>query len=232
LTETVATPRYDKSLIFTTDDKVLTAGQEYAVTLRADDFAAIGYQFTLNHTEGVEILRIQKGNLADVDENNFGRFKTAMTTSWNGRSESKSVEVFTLILKAHKNMRLSQVLSITSALTQAEAYDINGERMGVKLQFTGSNTEGGEFALYQNEPNPFDNQTKIAFQLPEDSEVKLTIYNAAGQVLKTIGSRYMGQKGYNEIRLTKAELNASGVLFYRLDTPTHSATKKMIILNQ
>jgi hypothetical protein len=37
-------------------------------------------------------------------------------------------------------------------------------------------------------------------------------------------------KGFNQISLTKAELNATGVLYYQIDTPTHTATKKMIII--
>ncbi|MBK8491395.1 MAG: T9SS type A sorting domain-containing protein [Saprospirales bacterium] len=34
-------------------------------------------------------------------------------------------------------------------------------------------------------------------------------------------------KGYNEIQLN--ELNNSGVYYYRLDTPTHSATRKLVV---
>jgi hypothetical protein len=36
-------------------------------------------------------------------------------------------------------------------------------------------------------------------------------------------------KGYNTITLQRAELE-TGILFYQLDTPTHSATKKMIVV--
>jgi hypothetical protein len=35
-------------------------------------------------------------------------------------------------------------------------------------------------------------------------------------------------KGYNEVRLS--DIAATGVLYYQLDTPTDSATKKMIII--
>jgi hypothetical protein len=36
--------------------------------------------------------------------------------------------------------------------------------------------------------------------------------------------------GYNEININKSDLNASGVMYYRLETPEHTATKKMIII--
>ena len=38
------------------------------------------------------------------------------------------------------------------------------------------------------------------------------------------------QKGYNNITLDVSEINATGVLYYQLDTEGHSANKKMIII--
>ncbi|MBL7815137.1 MAG: T9SS type A sorting domain-containing protein [Saprospiraceae bacterium] len=217
-----------KALLFTADDIDMVAGKEYAITFSSDDFNVQAFQFTLNHTEGVEIVQIEKGQLTDLTENNFGRFKTALTMSWNGRFKGKLDNVFSLVLRAKQNIKLSEALTIGSNLTKAEAYDSAGDEMDIKLIISGLNTEGGNFALYQNEPNPFDNQTKIAFHLPTESQAKLTIYDAAGRVLNTIERKFA--KGYNEIRLTKEDLQTTGILYYRLDTPTHSATKKMIII--
>jgi hypothetical protein len=36
--------------------------------------------------------------------------------------------------------------------------------------------------------------------------------------------------GANQITLTKGDLNASGVMYYRLETADFSATKKMIVI--
>jgi hypothetical protein len=120
-------------------------------------------------------------------------------------------------------------LAIGSNLTTAEGFTSKGEILDVKLAFKGKNTEGSTFALYQNEPNPFFEETKIAFNLPLDTKAKITITDAAGRVLKTIEGNYL--KGYNEINVSKTELNTTGIVFYRLETPTHTATKKMIVLN-
>ena len=163
-----------------------------------------------------------------MTENNFGRFKTALTTSWNGHFKGKTDEIFTIVLRAKQNVLLSNVLTLGSNLTATEAYDSAGNLMDVKLIFNNKNTEGGAFALYQNEPNPFDNQTKVSFYLPTESNAKLTIYDVSGRILSTIEQKF--DKGYNEIRLKKEEIHATGILYYRLDTPTHSATKKMIIM--
>ena len=206
----------------------IKAGKEYKITFRADDFNVQAFQFTLNHTEGVEIVNIENSHFPGMTENNFGRFKTALTTSWNGHFEGKTDNIFTIVLRAKQNIWLSDVFTIGSNLTEAEAYDKDGNILDVKLVFKGTDTEGGTFALYQNEPNPFDSQTKISFHLPTESNAKLTIYDAAGRIVKTIEKIFA--KGYNEMLLSKEHFNTSGIFYYRLDTPTHSATKKMIIM--
>ncbi len=219
----------NKALNFEADDVNLDAGKDYTITLRSTDFNAQGFQFTLNFTEGVEIVKVLNGNLPDMSEANLGRFKNALTMSWNGNFVGKSAEILTLIIRAKTNIALHDALAIGSNLTTAEGFKANGEILDVKLAFKGQNTEGGNFSLYQNEPNPFFDETKIAFNLPEDAKAKITITDAAGRVLKTIQNVYL--KGYNEISISKTELNTSGIVFYRLETPTHTAVRKMIVLN-
>jgi Secretion system C-terminal sorting domain len=102
--------------------------------------------------------------------------------------------------------------------------------LDIELEFKGKNalnTEG--FTLNQNEPNPFDSETKISFNIPkETSQGRLTIYDATGRIVKSIESPF--KQGYNEFTIQRTELNTTGIFFYRIDTPTHSATKKMFVL--
>ncbi len=92
---------------------------------------------------------------------------------------------------------------------------------------SGKNT-GGVFALYQNTPNPVDNSTNIEFNLPNEESVNLKVFNISGQVL--VSKNIEGKSGYNDVNITKSELNASGVLFYRLQSSDNTATKKMVVL--
>jgi hypothetical protein len=82
------------------------------------------------------------------------------------------------------------------------------------------------FALYQNEPNPFEDQTTIGFTLPAASSATLTVYDEIGRVVFTQKGEY--GKGYNALSLDRMLLNTSGVLYYTLETATDVATKKMI----
>ena len=120
------------------------------------------------------------------------------------------------------------MLTVNSSVTMAEGYDAAGNAMNVTLKFNTGKVAGGEFALYQNTPNPVALSTKVGFNLPKDGQAKLTVYTTDGKVLSVINNTY--KAGYNEITINKSDLNVSGMLYYRLDTQDNSATRKMIII--
>jgi hypothetical protein len=151
-----------------------------------------------------------------------------ITTSWhdaNARSFDAGERLFGLTFRAKAAGTLSELVNVNSRYTAAEAYGAADELLDVQLNFTGELSEG--FALYQNVPNPFEHTTIISFRLPETADAQLTITDASGRVLKVVQGTFA--KGYNEVRVDG--LDATGLLYYRLDTPTHTATKKMIILD-
>ena len=54
----------------------------------------------------------------------------------------------------------------------------------------------GAISLTQNYPNPFNPGTHIQYGLPRAAEVDLTIYNAAGQQVRTLASGFQGAGRY------------------------------------
>jgi len=93
--------------------------------------------------------------------------------------------------------------------------------------------EGGtmipfEFALLQNYPNPFNPATTINYQLPNTSNVKLTIYDALGHVVNLLVNETQ-TAGNHEI-VWNAGAFPSGVYFYRLEAGSFVSNKKMILL--
>lgn len=215
-------------LLFHAKDMKLKAGQTYTVPFYGDDQTVYGYQFTMELGEGVELLDVTNG-VATAENFGFALLEEgALTTSWNEaetRRLGSEEAIFTLVLKAKYNTTLSEELSTSSRYTMAEAYGANGELLNVQLSF--GNEVAAGFELYQNIPNPFTGITRIGFRLPEPTNATLTVTDAAGKVVRVVKGEYA--RGYNEVNLSDFG-GVSGVLYYRLDTPTHSATRKMVIL--
>jgi hypothetical protein len=214
--------------VLETEDKALKAGDVYEIELKTRRLNAAGFQFTLN-TDGIDVQQMKKGSLLNFTDGNVAIFKNALTVSWNSENNAQNdaeADVMKLQIRARKSGRLSDFLALTSTLTTAEAYNTQGEAMNIALEFKGKQTDA-EFTLFQNEPNPFDAETKISFVLPLGNMAKLTVFDASGRtVFKTEGNF---QKGYNELTIQKSDLGTTGIYFYRLETGTHTAIKKMII---
>ncbi|RKU37225.1 hypothetical protein C6496_10795 [Candidatus Poribacteria bacterium] len=95
-----------------------------------------------------------------------------------------------------------------------------------------------ETKLHANYPNPFNPETWIPYQLAEDTEITIRIYNASGQVVRTLftGNRAAGyylsrsKAAYWDGRNELGEPVASGVYFYELATPTFKQTKQLVVL--
>ncbi len=221
--------RNNAKLTIQTDDRWIDKGKEYAIAFTCNDFNVLSYQFTLGFTEGVaQVQSIEANNdLPNLNDGNFGVFKNAITTSWNGNAQTTTPQLFTLHFIAHQSGQLSEMLSINSSMTMAEAYNSQRQPMAIELKFNNQKAPIEQLTLYQNHPNPFDKETTIAFNLPKETKAKLSIYNTQGQIVYTLSDKF--KAGYNEILVSKDDLKASGVLYYRLDTPEHSATRKMII---
>lgn len=84
------------------------------------------------------------------------------------------------------------------------------------------------YALRQNYPNPFNPATKISFDLPEKSAVKLTVYDLLGRRVAVLAEG-VTEAGTHEVEFDASAL-PSGLYFYRLDAGTFSDTKKMVLL--
>ncbi len=227
------------NLVINTENTYLPQGEEIEVPFSVSDMQNInGYQFTLNvDLDQVDIVEVLEGDLPEMNEDNFGIAMEDgwITTSWNAAPDAELAEdtrLFTLVLRAKTDIEVANVIELTSDVTAAEAYDTDDKQSGVDLNFsqnvTAANTVQAEgYELYQNTPNPFRDQTTIAFDLAEAGYAVLTIYNAAGTELYRKEGQYAA--GRNSIMIQRHDLNASGVVYYKLQTKQFEATKKMVI---
>jgi len=92
--------------------------------------------------------------------------------------------------------------------------------------------------LLQNYPNPFNPDTWIPYQLKEDSNVVIRIYNATGLLVRSlnIGYRQRGfyiskdRAAYWDGRNEADELVASGIYFYTIQTGKYTSIRKMLLM--
>ncbi|MCW8804994.1 MAG: T9SS type A sorting domain-containing protein, partial [Ignavibacteriaceae bacterium] len=79
-------------------------------------------------------------------------------------------------------------------------------------------------------PNPFNPSTTIKYQLPEEGNVSLKIFNSLGEeVANLIDNEYRTNGSHSKLYIVNSSL-PSGVYFYRLQAGNYVETKKMILL--
>ena len=128
----------------------------------------------------------------------------------------------------------------TSLTVTFVATDGCGNKASMDATFTALPTMGGmggtnddvaedNLHLFQNQPNPFEDETSISFFLPKGGEATLSIYDVSGKLLKEIRGDY--SQGMNVEEINRSELQGAGLLYYKLSTDTESATRRMILLD-
>jgi aminopeptidase N len=85
-----------------------------------------------------------------------------------------------------------------------------------------------KFALYQNDPNPFNPMTNITFDLPEKSYVKLTVYDLLGREITNLVNGSL-DAGKHVINFNASSLS-SGIYFYKIEATKFTETKRMLLL--
>lgn len=100
---------------------------------------------------------------------------------------------------------------------------------GIDNDSDGDIAEEGKLQLFQNQPNPFSNQTVISFYLPEATKATLSIYDVSGKLLKVIRGDYSA--GMNMEEISRSDLQGAGMLYYKLSTDSETATRRMILLD-
>ncbi len=100
---------------------------------------------------------------------------------------------------------------------------INPERIAEDIKIIPTKT-----SLFESYPNPFNAATTISFDLIEDGDALLKIYNLTGQHVETLVDGYTPAGQHN---ITwDASTYSSGVYFYKLTTENQIFTKRMTLL--
>jgi hypothetical protein len=85
-----------------------------------------------------------------------------------------------------------------------------------------------EFNLKQNYPNPFNPKTKIVYAVPEEVDVKISVYNILGKEVALLVNEKKAP-GFYELNFGGEKL-PSGVYIYNIEAGNFISSKKMILL--
>jgi hypothetical protein len=87
--------------------------------------------------------------------------------------------------------------------------------------------------LYQNYPNPFNPTTQIRYDLPEDANVNITIYDIMGRSIRSLVNSNQ-TAGYRSIQWNATnnlgEPVSAGMYIYTIQSGEFRQTKKMVLL--
>ncbi len=215
------------------ENEFVLANQTYKIPIRADRFDDVdGFQFTLKYDAQHLVYQGVEPGVLSINNSHFGDLEPGvLTSSWNSdyavNHEADEV-LFYLIFNVLKDGNLQALLDISNDVIDSEAYGSDESTKDIHLNFTEieQNEIKYDYILFQNEPNPFKDITNIRFQLPEDANCHLIIYDLMGKIISQQSS--FGKKGMNEWMLNIPKEVKPGVLFYKLVNSYGEQTRRMI----
>lgn len=215
----------------TTDDRSLLAGETYTFYLNADLNNFQGFQFTTALNQSVELVDVVPALLS---KEQLGIFSSQgmITAAWSDLepANNQNQALFGITIRAKQAVELSKVITINSRMTPAESVSELDKGTGtVILQVGNTNVSATEdFALFNNQPNPFNDFTNIRFQLPNAMQVNVQISDVSGRVIQTINQNF--EAGEHQLQLTNKQFPAAGVYYLSMTAGDFTANQKLIFI--
>jgi hypothetical protein len=144
-----------------------------------------------------------------ASSNNFD----VATFTWN--APAAGTGTVTLYLSGSQGTKSGPNTKIILSSTEQNASAVNDRNAAPDL-----------FCLEQNFPNPFNPSTEITYQLPADGHILLTVHDVLGKETVSLVNG-VETAGKHTVRFNAASL-AGGVYFYRLQTGSFTAIRKML----
>lgn len=217
------------TMLLEVEDLQMVAGEFYDLPFYANMDNIAGYQFTME-------LPTEVGELVSVEpiltrEENFGLFKTdgKLTSAFvNVDDPGGQQHLFSLRVRAKSDARLGDHLTITSSITESEAYDFEYNTLALALKLKEQQIVYDESKLLPNFPNPFREKTTIRFYLEQAGSVEIQVQDALGRTITKIEEEF--QQGYHQLPLAGSTLGETGVYYYQIKTDHGFEDRQQLIL--
>lgn len=227
--------RNSEPLVLEAIDRTWNPGEVVEVTLQSpniDGYA--GFQATLQY--GVDLLDLKEIRTEEItlaEGVNYSIQEAtgsiALAIDWTG-SLGANTKTMTLVFEARKKGTLKQALRLNGGLLVPEAvsqdFDITDVTLKIRQDLVSNDTKE-PFVLFGNQPNPFNGETVISFELPEAGDITLAVYDLSGRLVYERDAYFY--KGYNQMAVTRQDLGVTGLLVYQIRTAHGTATQRMLV---
>lgn len=223
--------RSQESMVLAYDHSIYTEGEVVEVPVYAGTTAKIaGLQYEAK-LGTAEVLEVRSGAM-DIEASNYNVVDGTFAFSWNTAMSStfdRDEVLFTVILKATEAGSTSDLFRISENDIKAEAYDVDLSIMDLTIEAR-NHAASYEFAVEQNNPNPFAGSTVVEIQLPEAGNVDFAVFNLTGQRIFAQSKDYTS--GKHAIILDGETITTNGVMYYQVTYGGKTITKKMISIGK
>lgn len=208
-------------------DRNVMRGEIVEIQVMADKAGMIyGLQTQLN-SNGL-IIRDIKGAAMSLELNNYvipaTNIARMSVTTPQGVRVTEGRVLFTIEAEVLKSGLLSEMLSINREFA-SELYTNNLEVESFNINWR---KEDAAFALTSVTPNPWNVQTQISFELPQQGMVTFKVRDYTGKsIISTIDQYPAGQ---NVIQMNSSDLGQPGVYIYELRFGDKLISGKMILI--
>ena len=181
-------------------------------------------------TSESDVFRLEK----DIQAGTLVGAKLGVGHPWLGR-----VRLATLELEVNSSIDSVHPLNPTVSVDAAHLVSVDGHsiRVGVEPFFM-DRLRPSQTRVFPNYPNPFNPETWIPFQLHQDAQVYVTIYDVSGREVRSfdLGHQSAGyyktreRALYWDGRNSMNERVASGTYYYRLRAGDFVGMHRMVVL--
>ena len=240
-------------IIVTTDEYLTTVGPSYIeiplrISVKMDDFSALGLELTYP-SDGYKLVNVtipkavhktanlkinptleeiinEDNDLLVTDEDGVIRVVYATTDHFDVAAGEEIIKLGFRSFKTIKQGELSFELSGTGIIANKYGGENEEAYLLVPKLFVQGNDydEGFEFSAY---PNPFNDEAILNYSIPENGVVKLTVYNALGELVsELVNAEQIG--GKHSALFSPAHLPA-GVYTCRLEFVGREKAKSLVL---
>ncbi|HMQ06118.1 MAG TPA: T9SS type A sorting domain-containing protein [Saprospiraceae bacterium] len=216
------------SVHMVTEDLFVPAGSLAEITFEINKEELYGFQMYLK-TKGLVISHVQFHDTKDSDILTRYTDEGIMISFAKGKEPILHNNVLTVLVKVYETGYLSEMIELSKEIEPEVYTGINMQSNMLELSFITPITDGdGIFKVFQNQPNPFENETIISFYLPDEGSVGLQIFDIHGRLIHQNQSSY--PRGYNQYLVNRRDMHLpAGMYFYNLSYKGKYISMKMLI---